>query len=163
MTYDPPFRSPAVTRHARGQHCTLRLMGICNHNPETTISAHIRDRFKGMGTKASDHSIVFACSECHRYLDETHLAPSLITDIELLEAIIRGLQETWAILIRDGVIGFPHDVKKPRTVKARKPPEQRAPITGRSTFPAQSRPMQSRNDLRRRPKETHDRQPGETT
>lgn len=146
MTHQAPFRSDAVLRHARGQRCTLRLSGICCHNPETTVSAHIRDRFKGMGTKASDHSIVFACAFCHRYLDEQHLRHPLITDIELLEAIIRGLQETWAVLIADEIIPFPHNPPpKPR------PPKPRLPKAERQSIPSRKAKMQSRPFQKKQP------------
>lgn len=132
VSHESPFRSDKVLHHARGQTCTLRLPGICDHNPETTVSAHIRDEWKGMGTKASDHSIVFACGHCHAYLDVGHFTHPLISDIELYRAIIRGLQTTWGILIRDEVIGFPHNPPpKPRAPKVRKPPADRQQIKTR--------------------------------
>lgn len=144
MSHEPPFRSDKVLRHARGQTCTLHLSGICNNNPETTVSAHIRDEWKGMGTKASDHSIVFACGNCHAYLDVGHFQHPLILDIELYRAIIRGLQTTWGILIRDEVIGFPHNPPpKPRATKPRNPVEQRQAIPSRQS-PMPSRPFQKR-------------------
>ncbi len=64
-----------LRKAARGQHCQLQIPGTCNHNPETTVLAHIRDGFFGMGTKPNDDpskgpvSAVMACSDCHDAID----------------------------------------------------------------------------------------------
>lgn len=144
LLVSPPFRSRKVLAHARGQRCTLRLGKFCTDNPETTVSAHIRDRHKGMAQKASDHSIVFACAGCHVALDEGHWI-GVISETEVLRAIIRALQETWEILIQDNVIPFPHDRVVPpsqRPVRPRKSKELRAKVPS-------GKKMQSRNNLRR--------------
>ena len=54
---------------ARGQECFLRLPGICNHNPETTVLAHIRNQWFGGGSKPPDICGIFACSSCHDEID----------------------------------------------------------------------------------------------
>lgn len=54
---------------AKGQECMLRLPGICNWNPETTVLAHIRRGFFGMGTKPVDWCGVWMCSDCHDAYD----------------------------------------------------------------------------------------------
>lgn len=55
---------------AKGQECTLRF-GCCNHDPETTVLAHLPSPQKGTGTKGDDWHGVFACSACHEKLDRT--------------------------------------------------------------------------------------------
>lgn len=58
-----------LRQNARGQTCTLRL-DCCNHNPETTVLAHIRMfGWAGMAQKPDDLLGVFACSSCHDALD----------------------------------------------------------------------------------------------
>lgn len=146
MTVPGPFRSARVLRHAKGQPCTLRFPGICDGGGETTVACHVRDSHKGMAQKASDHSIVFGCASCHRYLDE-QTWKRLLTDADVNRYVISALQETWAILIRDGIIVFPHDIERERRVKPRKPREQRAKIVGRTQIP--SRPLRSKNELRK--------------
>lgn len=142
----PAIRSKKILNHAKGQQCTLRFDDCCNHNSETVVAAHIRDRHKGMGTKASDFSIVFACSDCHRYLDEYgdklgRLFPH--------EDVMRAFQETLEILIRDGIIVIPQDLPpRPKRTKPRKLKGQRAPLRSRKEF-GPGRPMQSRNDFRK--------------
>lgn len=54
---------------ARGKDCTLRLFGVCNFNPETTVLAHLPCGHKGVGMKGPDHMAVFACSACHDVID----------------------------------------------------------------------------------------------
>lgn len=52
---------------ARGQQCMVRIPGVCNHNPETTVLAHLNGG--GMSTKKSDLFGAFCCSSCHDLLD----------------------------------------------------------------------------------------------
>lgn len=60
--------SKTLRNSARGRACTLRL-DCCNHNPETTVLAHLPIGQKGMGMKRPDYLAVFACSDCHDRLD----------------------------------------------------------------------------------------------
>lgn len=75
-----PIRSQAIRQSARGERCTLRLPGICNHDTRTTVLAHLRDLSPsgGMGTKPSDVNAVYACSDCHDVIDgrrQTEMTP----------------------------------------------------------------------------------------
>jgi len=55
---------------ARGEDCQVRLPGICNHNPETVVLAHLPDGTGGkMGGKSYDLCSVYACSSCHDTID----------------------------------------------------------------------------------------------
>ncbi|MFL0806729.1 MAG: DUF1364 domain-containing protein [Oceanobacter sp.] len=65
----PSVRSPKILKAAKGQNCTMQVAGVCNHNPETTVAAHLDSENKGMGYKSSDLFTVFACSACHEWLD----------------------------------------------------------------------------------------------
>jgi hypothetical protein len=78
---------------ARGQDCTLRLTGICNHDPETTVLAHLPSPVSGMGTKSDDWHGVFACSACHAALDQHDYDPRDI-DRNMLVALQRT-QKIW--------------------------------------------------------------------
>ena len=58
-----------LRKAAQGQGCTLRLP-CCNHDPETTVLAHIRMfGWAGMAQKPPDYLAVFACSACHDAID----------------------------------------------------------------------------------------------
>ncbi len=48
----------------------VRLEGVCNHNSETVVLAHIRmPGISGMGMKADDLLGAWACSSCHDAID----------------------------------------------------------------------------------------------
>jgi hypothetical protein len=55
---------------ARGQDCQVRIPGICNFNPETTVLAHYRLAGTcGVGIKPIDLLGSWACSDCHNAID----------------------------------------------------------------------------------------------
>ena len=59
-----------LRKEARGRGCTVRLPGVCNHNSETVVLAHIRMAgISGMGMKADDLLGAWACSACHDAID----------------------------------------------------------------------------------------------
>lgn len=132
--------STKLRNSARGQPCTLQVVGTCRHDPEYTVLCHIRDESKGMGNKAADWSACFGCDRCHEAIDQ-HRLPIAEERFYLL----RALQRTWAIWIAKGLILLPVD---PATAKKR--PKKKSYLP--------SRPLQSRNNLRRKPKKdaSHD-------
>ena len=81
----------------------IRLEGICDHNPETTVLAHIRmPGVSGMGIKADDLLGAWACSACHDAIDRrSH------TDLErdyVRLAHLEGMVRTIAQLRKEDVI-----------------------------------------------------------
>jgi len=125
-----PIRSTKLRKHAKGKPCTLRFEG-CDGGGETTVLAHIRDRHKGAGVKASDLSACYACYSCHDLLDHH---PHKIDPAEFYFHQLRALQETLEILYEDGLLVVPIDPVEPmmdRPVKERKPKEQRGKIPSR--------------------------------
>ena len=67
-----PYRDPHLLKMARGQQCLLNVPGVCNHNPETTVSCHsnLLIHGKGMSQKAHDAYTAYGCSSCHVWLDQ---------------------------------------------------------------------------------------------
>ncbi|MES2625921.1 MAG: nuclease domain-containing protein [Pseudomonadota bacterium] len=63
------IRSKKITNAARGEDCTLEIVGVCNGNNETVVFAHFKDEQKGMGMKSSDVSGAFCCAACHDVVD----------------------------------------------------------------------------------------------
>jgi hypothetical protein len=122
-----PFaiRSDALTASAKGQDCTLRLPGVCNHDPSTTVFAHYPGSKKTgpKGTSAKGHDLHggYACSACHDYIDgrnhpamifrlEDIMLPPALSDAIILDAMLRSLDETHYLMVRAGLIsvkGFP--------------------------------------------------------
>lgn len=94
---------------ARGQECSLQIVGTCNHDPETTVLAHLRSDVAGKATKSDDWHACFACSACHARLDR-HMLPELLEDYYSF----RGLQRTQKIWRDMGLIVIAGDNEKPR-------------------------------------------------
>lgn len=63
------IESRTVRDSARGEPCTLEIMGVCNRDPATTVLAHLPDDSNGMGRKSDDISACYACSACHAVID----------------------------------------------------------------------------------------------
>ena len=81
----------------------VRLEGICNHNPETVVLAHIRMAgVSGMGLKADDLLGAWACSACHTAIDGHN--KSGFTRDELRLAHLEGMVRTIAQLRKEGLI-----------------------------------------------------------
>ncbi len=64
-----------LRKEARGRECQVRIYGVCNGNPETTVLAHYRMAgICGTGMKPDDLIGAWACSACHDEIDRrTHL------------------------------------------------------------------------------------------
>lgn len=95
-------RSNALRRSARGRSCCLRLPGVCCHDDATVVLCHLPGHDRGMGTKTSDMHAVYGCFSCHSAIDgrtRTNLGDALI-----LEAMLRALSETQALMVEAGLI-----------------------------------------------------------
>ena len=76
-----------LRKEARGRDCMVRLPGICNGDPATTVLAHLRlSGISGMGIKAPDALAVPACYACHSYVDTHH---DDATKVAFYESIFR--------------------------------------------------------------------------
>jgi hypothetical protein len=81
----------------------VRLEGICNHNSETVVLAHIRlSGVSGMGIKADDLLGAWACSACHDAVDR-RFRTDLDRDYVRL-AHLEGMVRTIAQLRKEGLI-----------------------------------------------------------
>lgn len=89
------------TKSARGQDCQIRLEGVCNYNPKTTVFAHLPGA--GMGMKHADIHGTYACSNCHDVIDGRMRCDHL-TNEQIKLSYFDGLVRTQQIMIRDGVL-----------------------------------------------------------
>jgi hypothetical protein len=82
----------------------IRLPGICNGNPETTVLAHYRMLpYNGTGIKPPDWMGAFACSQCHDYIDgRKSRADQRYDSLRLAHA--EGVFRTMDALIKMGLI-----------------------------------------------------------
>lgn len=89
-----------LRKEARGRNCQVRLPGICNGNPETTVLAHYRMAgLNGTGMKPDDVIGAWSCSSCHDEIDRR--TRKLEFDVVRL-AHAEGVFRTQAILRKEG-------------------------------------------------------------
>jgi hypothetical protein len=87
-----------LRKEARGRDCKVRLPGICNFDPATTVLAHYRMAgISGMGLKSPDLLGAWARSSCHAYVDSHH-------DDATLRAFLEGVMRTIAALNKEGKV-----------------------------------------------------------
>ena len=91
-----------LTKLARGRECQVRIPGVCNGDPETTVLAHYRLAGTcGVGMKPHDLLGAWACSSCHDEIDRrTRRIDSDSASLAHLEGVIR----TQAILLKEGKV-----------------------------------------------------------
>lgn len=67
-----PQRNRFLLDMAKGQTCLLRVPGVCNQDPRTTVACHSNwlEHGKAGARKADDHWHVWGCSACHTWLDQ---------------------------------------------------------------------------------------------
>lgn len=63
---------------ARGEQCTVRIVGACTHDPETTIWSHapLGAAGKGKSIKALDLCGAYCCTACDAVLDGQRPLPA---------------------------------------------------------------------------------------
>lgn len=83
-----------LRKEARGRPCQIRIPGICNGNPETSVLCHLPGA--GMALKSDDRHAAIGCSDCHDCVDSRnmHGLPQDERRLHLLEGIIRT-QKLW--------------------------------------------------------------------
>lgn len=91
------------TRSAKGKMCQIRIPGVCNHRPETTVLAHLNGG--GMSTKHLSIHGSYACSDCHDMVDgRTKRTPGEIKRAMLIKMHLEGVVRTQAIMVEEGVL-----------------------------------------------------------
>lgn len=99
-------RMTPIRKAARGQDCTLQILGVCNGDPETTVLCHSNQLSdgKGMGLKAPDSAACFGCSSCHDVLDGRAPRPDGMTLEALLRHFVYARTRTHEILRQKGLM-----------------------------------------------------------
>lgn len=74
---------------ARDELCLVRVPGVCNGDPATTVLAHLNGG--GMAAKHHDIHGAYACSACHSWLDGGYVRDSdrATRDLLHLQGVIR--------------------------------------------------------------------------
>jgi hypothetical protein len=104
-----------LTDIARGKPCMIRLIGICNRDPETTVFCHVRIiGLSGAGLKAPDFFGSFGCSACHAVVDGQ--VKSALSYDERKLALLEGMVWTLAWFIENGYVAVKGE-REQRVVK----------------------------------------------
>jgi hypothetical protein len=93
-----------ITLSAKGEDCTVRIIGYCNSNSDTVVLAHLNGiRFNhGTGKKVNDLHGAYCCSGCHDAIDGR--VRTNYSSIELKLWHLEGVIETQIKLIQKGLI-----------------------------------------------------------
>ena len=101
-------RQTKYTRSAKGQSCTIRIPEVCNHDPETTVLAHLNG--SGMSMKQLDIHGAYACSDCHDAVDfrvryDTLRAGAPLYMREEIERFhLDGVIRTQKLMVANGIL-----------------------------------------------------------
>ena len=88
-----------IRKSAKGEECQVRIEGVCNFNPETTVFAHLGGG--GMGMKHKEIFGAYCCSSCHDEIDRR------TSNLDVKWAKIyhyQGIFRTQEILLEKGLI-----------------------------------------------------------
>lgn len=88
-----------IRASARDEDCQIRIPGVCNFNPKTTVLCHLGGA--GWALKSNDIHSAYGCSKCHLVVDG---AKSEFTRDEINLMFYDGMVRTQLILIERGLI-----------------------------------------------------------
>lgn len=95
-----PPQNQALLALAKGQECLMRVVDCA---PGTTVAAHSNQlrHGKGRGIKARSEYTVWACANCHRWIDEGYAATRKEKQRAFDHAHKKQVIE-WLVLAREG-------------------------------------------------------------
>lgn len=94
-----------ITESARGEACTMRIPGVCNHDRATVVWCHRNGaEFKGIGQKSHDLLGAYGCSACHDAYDR-RVPTSKFVSREMVDFCFDdGHARSLLILIKKGLV-----------------------------------------------------------
>lgn len=97
-------RMSKLRKLARGRECQVRIPGVCNGDPATTVLAHYRlAGYCGTGMKPDDLAFgAHACMACHDAADGRVRTNFTHDELRLFHA--EGVMRTFAALRAEGVL-----------------------------------------------------------
>lgn len=91
---------------ARGEECTVRIVGACTHDPAHTIWSHapLQAAGKGRGWKSIDLAGAYCCTACDAVIDgQRPMPPGATRDSVLLDWFM-GHMRSLVILKQKGLV-----------------------------------------------------------
>jgi len=97
------MKTPKVIKDAaKGERCTLNIVGVCNYGTDTTVACHLPDGTGGSNKLTGPLSIAFGCHPCHDEIDRR--TKHLTTDLDREFYMRRGMMRTMNRLIDKGLV-----------------------------------------------------------
>lgn len=97
------MRKVDLRKSARGRECQVRIPGVCNGNPETSVLAHYRLAGTcGTGCKPDDLQGAIACNCCHDAIDGRTKTEYTRDELRLMHA--EGVLRTQQIWRDEGIV-----------------------------------------------------------
>lgn len=96
----------AIRDSARGEECTVRIVGACNSRPDTVVWSHVPSLVgdRGMGMKALDVCGAYACAACHDVVDGRRGLPPGASLTSVLLDWHMGHMRSLVLLARKGLL-----------------------------------------------------------
>ena len=60
-----------LSESAKGESCSLRVSTNCTDEYGYVVLCHLNSNYRGMGIKSPDILSLYACTFCHKLLDES--------------------------------------------------------------------------------------------
>lgn len=89
------IKSKKIRDSAKGESCTMRLVGICDKDPAKVSLCHVNSFRKGVANKSHDIHAYYGCNSCHRQETANKVDAS---------DILRAMIETQDRLVQKGLI-----------------------------------------------------------
>lgn len=82
----PDRKNQAIRDSARDEECTVRITGVCNHDPKTTVWSHapLGAAGKAGALKALDLCGCYSCAACHDVVDGRAPRPAGVSREQVL-------------------------------------------------------------------------------
>ena len=95
-----------ITASANGEQCQIRMIGVCNYDPKTTVWCHANGSAagKGMGMKSPDILGAYGCFACHQVVDRQRPLPAGMTRNDVTLAFWQGHARSVLLLIEKGLL-----------------------------------------------------------
>jgi len=96
----------SIRDSARGEECTVRIVGACNSRPDTVVWSHVPSLVgdRGMGLKALDLCGAYACAACHDVVDGRRGLPPGASAMSVRLDWFQGHMRSLVLLARKGLV-----------------------------------------------------------
>lgn len=111
LTVRPELKTPnrknqAIRDSARGEECTVRIVGACTHDPEMTIWSHapLQSADKGGQIKSLDLCGAYACTACDAVVDGQRPLPPGASRVSVMNDWFNGHMRSLVRLRQKGLV-----------------------------------------------------------